>query len=114
MVLKKSAKRDSSILFIDSSKLFDKVGNKNVLSPKYRKQIIDVYTQRKDISYLCKLVSNDEVLNNKSNLSVSSYVEKEDTREVIDINSVNARLRDKIVPQGVELRKQVDEIIANL
>ena len=114
LVLKKSAKRDSSILFIDASKLFDKVGNKNVLSPKYRKQIIDAYTQRKDISYLCKLVSNDEVMNNKSNLSVSSYVEKEDTREVIDINSVNARLRDKIVPQGVELRKQVDEIIANL
>lgn len=114
LVLKKSAKKDSSILFIDGSKLFDKVGNKNVLSPKYRKQIVDAYTQRKDVQYLCKLVSNDEVLNNKSNLSVSSYVEKEDTREVIDINAVNARLRDEIVPQGVELRKKVDEIIASL
>lgn len=114
LVLKKSAKKDSSILFIDGSKLFDKVGNKNVLSPKYRKQIVDAYTQRKDVQYLCKLVSNDEVLNNKSNLSVSSYVEKEDTREVIDINAVNARLRDEIVPQGTELRKKVDEIIATL
>ena len=114
LVLKKSAKRDSSILFIDASKLFDKVGNKNVLSPKYRKQIVAAFAQRKDIPYLCKLVSNDEVLDNKSNLSVSSYVEKEDAREVINIEEVNERLSNEIVPEGIKLRKLVDEIIATL
>lgn len=114
LVLKKSAKRDSSILFIDASKLFDKAGNKNILSKQYREQIVAAFTQRKDIDYLCRLVSNDAVLANNSNLSVSSYVEKEDTREKIDIEKVNARLRDEIVPQGIELRKRVDEIIANL
>ncbi|MBR6304824.1 MAG: type I restriction-modification system subunit M [Paludibacteraceae bacterium] len=114
LVLKKSAKRDSSILFIDASKLFDKVGNKNVLSKKYRKQLADMYIQRKDVDYLCKLVSNDEVLANKSNLTVSSYVEKENTREKINIEKVNAQLKQEIVPEGIDLRKKVDEIIANL
>ena len=114
LVLKKSAKRDSSILFIDASKLFDKVGNKNVLSKKYREQIIDVFKKREDIPYLCKLVPNDKVLDNKSNLTVSAYVEQEDTRERINIDELNARLRNEIVPQGVGLRKKVDEIIASL
>lgn len=114
LVLKKSAKRDSSILFIDASKLFDKVGNKNVLSKKYREQLADMYIQRKDVDYLCKLVSNDEVLANKSNLTVSSYVEKENTREKINIEKVNAQLKQEIVPEGIDLRKKVDEIIANL
>ena len=114
LVLKKSAKRDSSILFIDASKLCDKVGNKNVLSQNYKQKIVDAYKQRKDIPYLSKLVTNDVVLENKSNLSVSSYVEKEDTREVINIAEVNERLSKEIVPEGIKLRKQVEEIIANL
>ena len=114
LVLKKSAKRDSSILFIDASNLFEKAGNKNLLAPNFKKQIVDAYAQRKDVPYLCKLVSNDAVLANNSNLSVASYVEKEDTREVINIAEVNERLSKEIVPEGIKLRKQVEEIIANL
>ena len=113
LVLKKSAKRDSSILFIDASKLFDKVGNKNVLSPKYREQIANLYRERKDVPYLCKLVSNDTILANKSNLSVTSYVEQEQTGEVVNIEDVNKRLK-ALVPEGIKLRKQVDEIVASL
>ena len=114
LVLKKSAKRDSSILFIDASKLFDKVGNKNVLSQNYREQIANLYRERKDVPYLSKLVSNDIVLTNESNLSVASYVEKEDTRETINIDKINERLRNEIMPEGIKLRKQVEEIIASL
>lgn len=113
LVLKKSAKRDSSILFIDASELFDKVGSKNVLSLKYREEIATLYKHRKDVPYLCKLVTNDAVLANKSTLSVSAYVEKENTRKPIDIAEVNKRLNE-LVPKGIKLRKQVDEIIANL
>jgi type I restriction enzyme M protein len=114
IVLKKSAKRDSSILFIDASKLFDKVGNKNVLSKKYREQIAKLYIDRKDVDYLSKLVPNDSVLANKSTLTVSAYVEKEDKREKIDIVAICKRLKQEVVPQGAELRKQVDEIMATL
>jgi len=114
IVLKKSAKRDSKILFIDASKMADKIGNKNVLSKKYRETIARLYKERKDVEYLSKLVANDVVLENKCNLSVSSYVEREDTRPKIDIERVNDQLREDVVPEGMKLRKQVDEIIANL
>ena len=45
--------------------------------------------------------------------SVSSYVEKEDTRKPIDIEAVNKQLQ-KLVPEGVRLRKQVEDIIKSL
>jgi type I restriction enzyme M protein len=92
IVLKKSAKTDASVLFIDASKLFQKNGNKNLLLPEHQDKIMDLFVNRKDEDYLAKLVKNDDILANDCNLSVSSYVEQEDTREVIDINAVNARL----------------------
>ena len=113
IVLKRSAKRDSRILFIDASKMFDKVGNKNVLSPKYREQIAELYRQRKDVPYICKLVTNDKVLDKKSNLSVSTYVEQVDKRRHVLIDEVNESLRDDIVPQSASLRTQIDKIVAS-
>lgn len=113
IVLKKSAKRDSSILFIDASNEFEKEGNKNKLREHNQQAIFDAYKAREDKQYFCKLVSNDDVLANDCNLSVSAYVEQEDTREKIDIDAVNAELCD-IVAKGIELRKQVDEIIKGL
>ena len=83
IVLKKSAKVDSSVLFIDASKLFQKNGNKNLLLPEHQDKIMQLFENRKDEQYLAKLVKNDDILANDCNLSVSSYVEQEDTREVI-------------------------------
>lgn len=113
IVLKKSAKPDSSVLFIDASKLFQKNGNKNLLLPEHQDKIMELYANRKDEDYLAKLVKNDDILANDCNLSVSSYVEQEDTREVIDIKAVNARL-ETLVAEGEELNKKIDEIIKEL
>ena len=113
IVLKKSAKPDSSVLFIDASKLFQKNGNKNLLLPEHQDKIMELYANRKDEDYLAKLVKNDDILANDCNLSVSSYVEQEDTREVIDINEVNARL-ETLVAEGNELNQKIDEIIKKL
>lgn len=113
IVLRKSAKPDSSVLFIDASNEFQKVGNKNKLYPKHQDKIFNAYVDRKDAQYFCKLVKNDDIAQNEYNLSVSSYVEQEDKREVIDIVELNKSIAE-IVSRGNELRKQVDEIIANL
>ncbi len=113
IVLKKSAKTDSSVLFIDASRLCQKSGNKNVLLPEHQDQIMLLYADRKDEQYLAKLVKNDDILANESNLSVSSYVEQEDTREKIDIKAVNAQLQ-KLVAEGNELNKKIDNIIKEL
>jgi len=113
IVLKKSAKTDSSVLFIDASKLFQKNGNKNILLPEHQKKIMDVFKSRKDEQYLAKLVKNDDILANDCNLSVSSYVEQEDTREVINISEVNAKL-ETLVTEGNELNAKIASIIKEL
>ena len=113
IVLKKSDKTDSSVLFIDASKLFQKDGNKNVLQPEHQDQIMELFANRKDEQYLAKLVKNDDILANDANLSVSSYVEQEDTREVINIKEVNAALIN-LVSEGNELNQKIDAIIKEL
>jgi type I restriction enzyme M protein len=113
IVLKKSAKADSSVLFIDASKLFQKDGNKNVLLPEHQDKIMELFQNRKDEQYLAKLVKNDNILENDCNLSVSSYVEQEDTREVINIEEVNAKL-NSLFAEGIELNKKIGAIINEL
>ena len=113
IVLKKSAKTDSSVLFIDASKLFQKNGNKNLLLPEHQDKIMQLFQDRKDEQYLAKLVKNDEILSHDCNLSVSSYVEQEDTREVIDITEVNAKL-ESLIAEGNELNHKIEKIIKEL
>ena len=113
IVLKKSAKTDASVLFIEASKLFQKDGNKNVLLPEHQDKIMELFQNRKDEQYLAKLVKNDDILENDCNLSVSSYVEQEDTREVINITEVNAKL-NTLVSEGAELNAKIETIIKEL
>jgi type I restriction enzyme M protein len=54
-----------------------------------------------------------DILANDANLSVSSYVEQEDTREVIDIKAVNAKLAE-LITEGEELNKKIETIIKEL
>ena len=113
IVLKKSAKTDSSVLFIDASKLFQKDGNKNKLMLEHQDKIMELFANRKDEQYLAKLVKNDDILENDANLSVSSYVEQEDTREVINIEEVNAKL-ETLVAEGNTLNEKIATIIKEL
>ena len=113
IVLRKSAKKDSNILFIDASKLCVKDGNKNKLTEQNMDTIVNAFAERKEQQYFTKLVSNADVLANESNLSVSSYVEQEDTREKIDIKAVELSLK-QVTAQGTELRNKINEIIKGL
>lgn len=112
MVLKKS-KADNNTLFIDASGECVKVTNNNKLMPNNIESVLKIFTDRQDIDYVAKLVSNDEIAKQDYNLSVSSYVEKEDTREVIDIEKLNADI-EKIVARENELRAAIAEIIRDL
>ena len=72
-----------------------------------------MFSERKDVQYQSKLVSNDTIAAGDYNLSVSTYVEQEDTREKVDIAELNARI-EKIVAHENELRAQIDKIIKEL
>jgi type I restriction enzyme M protein len=93
--------------------LFQKNGNKNLLLPEHQDKIMDLFVNRKDEDYLAKVVKNDDILANDCNLSVSSYVEQEDTREVINITEVNAKL-ETLIAEGNELNQKIEEIIKEL
>lgn len=112
MVLKRS-KSDNNILFIDASKEFIKSGNKNKLTDKNIQNILDAYIERKNIDHFVKLASREEVEEFDYNLSVTAYVEPEDTREEIDIVKLNAEI-EKIVARQQVLREEIDKIIKEI
>ena len=112
MVMKKS-KKDTNVVFIDGSKEFIKVTNNNKLTPENIQNIVKAYQDRADKQYMVKVASYDDVKANDYNLSVSTYVEKEDTREKVDIKALNAQI-DEIVSKEDELRKAISEIIKEI
>ena len=112
MVLKKS-KADSSVIFIDASKEFVKVTNNNKLTPENISNVIKAFVERTDIEHFVKIASYETIKDNKYNLSVSTYVEKEDTKEIIDINELNSRI-DEIVSRENSLRESINAIIKEI
>ena len=112
IVLKKS-KADNNVLFIDASAECIKDGNKNKLTDDNINAIFDMYVGRSDVDYKSRLVNNKDILANDCNLSVSSYVEQKDTREVIDITEVNAKL-ETLITEGNELNAIIDTIIKEI
>jgi type I restriction enzyme M protein len=112
IVLKKS-KTDNATLFIDATTECSRIGNKNKLLPKNIKTILDAYIARKDVDHFAKLVDNDAIGENGYNISVSSWVEQEDTRQAVDITELNAEIA-RIVTRQSDLRTQIDAIVAEL
>lgn len=112
LVLKKS-KTTNDVLFIDASDQFKRLGNKNKLLPEHQATVLEAFTERKDRDHVAKVVSNEEIGKNDYNIAVSSYVEAEDTREVIDITELNAEIA-RIVERQAELRMSIDAIVATL
>ena len=68
---------------------------------------------RQDVEYTVKMVDTDAIAAENYNLSVSTYVEKEDTREKVDIVKLNAELKE-IVAREETLRREIDAIIAEI
>lgn len=112
IVLKKN-KTANDVLFIDASEQFERRDSKNKLMPENIERIMAAISSREEEEYFAKRVANDEVLANDANLSVSSYVEKKDEREEIDIAELNAEIA-RIVAREDELRRKIDAIVADL
>lgn len=112
MVLKKS-KRDNHTLFLDASKQCVKITNSNKLTEDNIQTILTAYLDRADKPHFAALVPNDKIAGQDYNLSVSTYVEQEDTREVIDIQQLNAEIA-QIVAREQQLREEIDKIIKEI
>ena len=112
MVLKKN-KVDNRTLFIDATNEFVKATNNNHMTQENMDKIVDCFANRTETKHFSHLATYEEIEENDYNLSVSTYVEAEDTREKIDIVKLNAEIKE-IVAREESLRKAIDEIIAEI
>lgn len=112
MVLKKG-KADSKVLFIDATNECIKVTNNNKLTQANMNRIVATYTDRAETAHFSHVASYEEIVGNDYNLSVSTYVEAEDTREKVDIAKLNAEIAE-IVAREASLRAEIDKIIAEI
>lgn len=112
MVLKR-CKRDNAVLFIDASKEFIKVTKNNKLTQENIETILAAYVARKDNPHFTRLVPHKEIAANNYNLSISTYVQPEDTKEEVDIVKLNAEIAEIVARENV-LRGEIDKIIAEI
>ena len=112
MVMKKG-KADNKVLFIDATNECIKVTNNNKLTEENIQKIVDAYVSRDNSEHFSYLASFGEIAENDYNLTVSTYVEAEDTKEIIDIKKLNNEIHE-IVKREDELRKAIDLIIAEI
>ena len=62
---------------------------------------------------MAKSISFEDIVKNDYNLAVSSYVEQKDTREVIDIDKLNAEIKQTVANID-RLRTEIDKIVAEI
>ena len=113
ILVMRRGKADNRTLFIDASKEFVKVTNNNRLTPENIQTIVTEYAERKETRYFAHLADYEEIRAQDYNLSVSTYVEAEDTRERVDIGKLNVEIR-QIVAREDNLRKEIDAIISEI
>ncbi|MEQ1683382.1 MAG: type I restriction-modification system subunit M [Burkholderiaceae bacterium] len=108
-------KTDTNIQFIDASgtDYFKKETNNNLLLDKHIDQIMAVFDSKANVDHFAQSVSFEKVSSNEYNLSVSSYVDAKDNREVVDIAELNAALKTTVTKID-RLRKDIDAIVAEI
>ena len=112
LILRKAKENDKTV-FIDASAEFVSATNSNKLSEENIQTIYKWYMDKKEVDHKVKLASIDDIAKEDYNLSISTYVEPEDTREKIDIAKLNADIKE-IVKREEKLRAFIDEIIAEI
>lgn len=104
-------KTDTNIQFIDASGLFKKETNNNVLQDTHIDQIMAAFDSKEDVYHFAQSTPSEKVATNDYNLSVSSYVEAHDNREVVKIEKLNDELVT-VVEKISQLRVEIDAIVA--
>jgi len=114
LVLAKN-KPDTNIQFINASgeEFFKKETNNNVMYDNHIQHIMDMFDSKENVEHVAQSVPYEKIVENDYNLSVSSYVEAKDTREVIDITELNAEIKT-IVGKIDQLRSDIDAITAEI
>ncbi|KAA6204491.1 MAG: type I restriction-modification system subunit M [Candidatus Tokpelaia sp.] len=112
LVLAKN-KTNTTTQFIDAGSLFKKETNNNVLLDAHIDKIMQAFDSKDNVDHFAQSVPYEQIAANAYNLSVSSYVEAEDKREVIDITHLNAEIKTTVEKINT-LRAEIDAIVAEI
>jgi type I restriction enzyme M protein len=106
-------KPDTTTQFIDSTALFKKETNNNILLDEHIDTIMQAFDSKTNVDHFARNVDLETIASNDYNLSVSSYVEAEDTRERVDIAKLNTELKTTVARID-QLRSEIDAIVAEI
>ncbi|MFV0182876.1 type I restriction-modification system subunit M [Empedobacter falsenii] len=108
-------KSENTTQFIDATgeDFFKKVTNNNMLEDVHIEKIMQLFDTKEDVEHVALTIDNAKIAENDYNLSVSSYVEAVDTREVIDIKVLNTELTET-VNNITTLRTAIDNLIKEI
>lgn len=113
MVFKKCRKDDDDILFIDTSKEFEKGKNQNHLTDENVAKIFQTYKERKEIDKYSHLASIDEIKENEFNLNIPRYVDTFEEEPGIEIDKVAKEIQS-LEQNEKSLRKQIADFCEEL
>ena len=101
--------------FIDATgeDFYKKVTNNNMLEDVHIEKIMQLFDSKENLEHVALTIDNAKIAENDYNLSVSSYVEAVDTREVIDIEILNTELTET-VNNITTLRTAIDNLIKEI
>ncbi|MBW4827535.1 MAG: type I restriction-modification system subunit M [Clostridiaceae bacterium] len=113
LVYKKCRREDDTILFIDASKGFQKVGNKNMLRQEDIEKIVNTYANREEIDKYSHNATLEEIEENDYNLNIPRYVDTFEPEPRIDIDEVKVRLNE-IDKEISEIDEEIDKYLKEL
>ena len=108
-------KSDTKTQFIDASGVdfYKKETNNNILTEEHIAEIMNIFDNKEDNQYISISVDNDKIAEENYTLSVSTYVEAKDTREVIDIKVLNSEIKTTVSKIDA-LRAEIDKIVSEI
>lgn len=108
-------KSENSTQFIDATgeEFYKKVTNNNILENVHIEKIMELFDTKENLEHVAVTIDNENIAENDYNLSVSSYVEAVDTREVIDIEVLNTELAET-VNNISSLRTAIDNLVKKI
>jgi type I restriction enzyme M protein len=114
LVLAKN-KKDTTTQFIDASgqDFFKKETNNNVMLDKHIQQIMELFDSKENVDHAARSVPYEEIVAKDYTLSVSSYVEAKDNREVVNIARLNTEIKTTVSKIN-QLRADIDAIVAEI
>lgn len=113
MVFKKCRENPNDVLFIDSSKFFEKGKNQNVLRKSDIDKIVSTYSERKTEYKYSYVASLDEIMENDYNLNIPRYVDTFEEEEIVDLKAVSTRLKEIDIENkelDEKIKKYCDEL----